>query len=98
MAQSFSTGPVHVWLAGLPTAAIVAAGIPVAPFGPFAYYGTTRTGPDITEHPAYYDIMTDFSGPSVPHDRLYIGCEHTIVLQMTRWDGGVDLFLDSRPE
>jgi hypothetical protein len=92
MAQTFCTGPVHVYI-GLPTSTpAVVAGPGIA-----KYYGTTREGPDINEEASYFNVMNDFAGPNLPFDRGYAGAEHTIGLTMTRWDGLIDNALSLTP-
>lgn len=92
MAQTFSTGPVHI---GFCFGGVGAAAIDPATSA--TYYGTTREGPDISEEPSFFNVMNDLAGPKLPFDRGYAGSEHTITLVMTRWDGPFDLTLDRMP-
>jgi hypothetical protein len=89
MAATFCTGPVHASLG-------IGGGFAAGPTTVF-YYGTTRTCPEITEEPSYFPVMNDLAGPNLPVDRGYAGSEHTITLQMTRWDGTADIALDTYP-
>lgn len=90
MAQTFCTGPVHV---GYGTGGVFSGSTLGAPTATF-YFGTTRTGPDIEESKSYFNVMNDLAGPEIPLDRGYAGSEHTVVLEMTRWDGATDRFMD----
>lgn len=98
MAQTFSTGPVHI--------GFCYGGFQASPNSPSTadiptsssyYYGTTREGPDISEEPSYFNVMNDLAGPKIPLDRGYAGSEHTITLVMTRWDGALDITFDRMP-
>lgn len=95
MAAVFSTGPVHIGIAN--NAGNPATVAPQVIPGTGSYYGTTQTGPDITEEPSYFNVMNDLAGPNLPLSRGYAGSEHTITLVMTRWDGTIDLFLNRGP-
>lgn len=89
MAQTFCTGPVHI--------AFGTGSTGITPPATSVYYGTTRSGPDINEEPSYFNVMNDLGGPNLPFDRGYAGSEHTITLEMTRWDGTVDATFDTTP-
>ena len=100
MAQVFSTGPVMIGIANNTAAAPTTAApqTPALPTGSnTTFYGTTQTGPDITEEPSYFNVMNDLAGPNLPLSRGYAGSEHTITLVMTRWDGRIDDFLSAGP-
>lgn len=95
MAQVLGTGPVHVYLSfgGASSPSSYADG---AYSGPI-YYGTTRDGPDITEHISHYPVMNDLTGPALSIDDGYAGREDIITLVMTRWLESLDQSIEAYP-
>lgn len=107
MARPLGSGPIHVYLgfgpaneilAGNPPVHVNGAPAPVDAFGAGTlgaiYYGTTRSGPDITEELSYYPVMNDLTGPVQSLDDGYAGREDTIALVMSSWSQVVDNYLE----
>lgn len=90
MARPFGSGPIHVYLGFGPPSADNAAFPPVVTAASALYYGTTQSGPDVTEATDYYQVMNDITGPKQSMDEGFAGREDTISLVMSSWTIGVE--------
>jgi hypothetical protein len=89
MARPMGSGPIHVFVGFGPPA--TQPNSPAAVTAATAlYYGTTRSGPDITERLDFYEVMNDITGPKQSLDSGFAGREDDINLIMSSWDQTVD--------
>src|SRR5882672_1487091 len=86
MANQFSTGAVHVFIAS-----------PYYNAGSPLYFGTTESMPDDRRQPEYEMLMNDLSGSKVPLDMAWEGESAQISLVMTRWTESVAQGLETKP-
>src|SRR5882672_11912422 len=86
MANQFSTGAVHVFIAS-----------PYYNAGSPLYFGTTESMPDDRRQPEYEMLMNDASGSKVPLDMAWEGESAQISLVMTRWDETIAQQMEAKP-
>ncbi len=83
MAQPYSTGPAHIFIG-------------VGPGGAPIYLGTCEGAPRIEHRAALEPVMNDISGPRVPFDKMWVGEEAMVSVDMTRWNEPVRALALSR--
>lgn len=87
MAQLWTTGPAHIYVAtgkAMPgtLASALSAGSPL-------YLGTAEGAPDIQVEPSFTPVMNDIGGQKVPTDWMFDGAEALVVVDLTRWNEAV---------